>query len=82
MNHSTAPWQEEFLHRHGLVRDYLLHAQKWFDPLADALSAHHHGAGGPLLVALNGCQGSGKTTLCSYLCARLEAEHGLRVLSL
>lgn len=82
MNHGTAPWQTEFLARHALEPDYLLHAQKWFDPLAHILVAHQHGATGPLLVAVNGCQGSGKTTLCAYLLARLEAIDGLRAVSL
>ena len=48
---------------------------------------HRTSAGGaqsetPLLVAVNGCQGSGKSTLCAYLCAHLQAEHGLRALAL
>ena len=82
VNHSTAPWQVEFLRRHSLAPDYLLHAQKWFDPLADILAAHQNSAAGPLLVAVNGSQGSGKTTLCAYLLARLQAIHGLRAVSL
>jgi len=82
VNHSTAPWQVEFLHRHALGPGYLPHAQKWFDPLAGILAAHQHGAAGPQLVAVNGCQGSGKTTLCAYLLARLEAINGLRAVSL
>lgn len=82
VNHSTAPWQAEFLRRHALERDYLLHAQQWFDPLASALAAHQHGASEPLLVAVNGCQASGKTTLCAYLCERLAADHSLRAITL
>lgn len=82
MNHHAASWQEAFCSQHRLGQDYLLHAQKWFDPLADALAGHQHGASHPLLVAVNGCQGSGKTTLCAYLCSRLAAQHQLRVLAL
>jgi D-glycerate 3-kinase len=82
MNHGIAPWQAEFLRRHALEPGFLLHAQKWFDPLVDTLLMHQKGAGGPLLVAVNGSQGSGKTTLCAYLLARLEALHGLRAVSL
>ncbi len=82
VNDSAAPWQQAFLAEQGLQAAYLEHAQKWFNPLAHALSLHHGGAGRPLLVAVNGCQGSGKTTLCAYLCAQLEAQLGLRALSL
>ena len=78
MNHHAASWQEAFCSQHRLGQDYLLHAQKWFDPLADALAGHQHGASHPLLVAVNGCQGSGKTTLCAYLCSRLAAQRQLR----
>lgn len=82
INSGQASWQEAFLARHDLESSYLLHAQKWFDSLAGSLSAHCNGAFAPLLVAVNGCQGSGKTTLCAYLCALLEAQYGLRALSL
>lgn len=79
---STAAWQAAFLAEHGLEPGYLQHAQKWFKPLCDTIAAHSIGASAPRLVAVNGCQGSGKTTLCAYLTANLEAEFGLRVLSL
>ena len=39
-------------------------------------------AGGTLFVALNGSQGSGKSTLCAYLCAALESDAGLKAVSL
>jgi D-glycerate 3-kinase len=35
-----------------------------------------------MLVALNGCQGSGKTTVADFLCASLAAEHSLHTVSL
>lgn len=75
-------WQEELLAAHRLPPAYLEHAQKWFAPLADTLAAHQNSAEGPLLVGVNGSQGSGKTTLCDYLCGVLEAGHGLRALAL
>jgi len=76
------PWQQTFLERHRLAPSYLATAQKWFDPLTDALVAHHHGAARALLVAINGCQGSGKTTLTDYLACALAARHGLNAISL
>ncbi len=76
------PWQQAFLERHRLAPSYLATAQKWFDPLVDALVAHHRGAARALLVGVNGCQGSGKTTLTDYLVCALAARHGLNAISL
>jgi D-glycerate 3-kinase len=72
-------WQERFLSRHRLEPDYLHAAQIWFAPLARALREHQKGARRPLLVALNGCQGSGKSTVCDYLRALLTADYGVPV---
>jgi len=75
-------WQAALLARHSLGRGYLESAQEWFDPLAGAIAAHHDGADGPMLVGLNGSQGSGKTTLCDYLQTALTQQHGKRALAL
>ncbi|MEP0202278.1 MAG: hypothetical protein ABJ084_15695 [Halioglobus sp.] len=75
-------WQAALLARHRLGRNYLSSAQEWFDPLANSIAAHHDGASGPILVAVNGSQGSGKTTLCDYLQAVLTAQYGKRALAL
>ncbi len=79
---SPAHWQKAFLEQHQLAFAYLQDAQRWFAPLADALVLHHRGAAGATLVGVNGSQGSGKSTLCAYLCALLEAEYGLRAIAL
>lgn len=87
-----AAWQQAFLEQHQLTSAYLQHAQRWFTPLAEALAVHYCGAagsghqvaasGGATLVGVNGSQGSGKTTLCAYLCALLQAEYGVRAVAL
>lgn len=82
MADSLLEWQTAFLAQHRLPQSYLQHAQFWFDPLAGALALHQKGAGRAVLVAINGCQGSGKTTLCDYLRAVLEAEYGMQAVSL
>ena len=82
MVNTPGAWQEQLLERHRLDRSYLDHAQKWFAPLADAIGEHQKSAGRPLLVGINGSQGSGKTTLCEYLRARLQAAHGLAAVAL
>ena len=75
-------WQRTFLQRHQLPDSYLASAQQWFVPLAQTIAAHQSGAGRSVLVAINGSQGSGKTTVCDYLRDELQATFGLRTLSL
>tara|TARA_R110001592_G_scaffold215025_2_gene468251 strand:+ start:19633 stop:20559 length:927 start_codon:yes stop_codon:yes gene_type:complete len=87
MPDNAPAWQKAFLDRHRLDAVYLRYAQYWFEPLATALRAHFNGARGvhagrPLLVAVNGSQGSGKTTLCAWLCAHLQAQQGVRAIAL
>lgn len=79
---ATSEWSSAFLQRHQLDQSYLDAARTWFDPLVERLATLERGAGQPVLIALNGCQGSGKTTLCDYLCTALRAEHSLGVVSL
>ncbi len=75
-------WQSALLARHSLGTEYLDSAREWFTPVADAIASHQNSASRPVLVGVNGSQGSGKTTMADYLCCALEAEHGLSSLSL
>ena len=75
-------WQQALLERHRLSVAYLEYAQKWFAPLAFALAEHQKSAGRPLLVGVNGCQGSGKTTFCDYLTGELYHRKGVRTVAL
>ena len=79
---SASRWQAAFLARHKLPASYLDYAQRWFTPLARRLAEHQNGAARPVLVAVNGSQGSGKTTVCDFLRENLVQEHALRVVSL
>ena len=75
-------WQSDLLARHDLGPDYLGSAREWFAPVVHAVAAHHNGAGRPVLVGVNGSQGSGKTTFADYVCSALEHECGLTSISL
>ena len=75
-------WQERFLEAHRLPPTYLETAARFFDPLAERLHREYRALGQPLQVALNGSQGSGKSTLCAYLRDALAARHGLRCIDL
>ena len=76
------PWQEEFLDEQRLPSAYLDTAARFFDPLVERLRRAHANAPGTLSVALNGSQGSGKSTLCAYLRAALAERHSLSCLDL
>lgn len=71
-----------FLAAHQLPESYRAIAQKWFIPLADEISEHHAGAKKPYFVGVNGCQGSGKSTLCDFLVFYLTEYKKLNVVSL
>ena len=76
---------QEMLARHRLPDAYLETAQRWFDPLTKQLAGQcRTQAGRPLLVGINGSQGSGKSTLSEYLRLILQSDWNLRsvVLSL
>ena len=76
------PWHRSFLEVHQLDESYLLVADKWFKPLAVSLAAYQKNSSTPVLVAINGSQGSGKSTLSDYLVAALQNECQLSAVSL
>ncbi|MDG2045716.1 MAG: hypothetical protein P8J79_00750 [Halioglobus sp.] len=75
-------WQRGFLNRHRLGSDYLESALQWLTPVARSLARFHRAANRPILVAINGCQGSGKTTAADYLCTSLIEQHGIKTITL
>ena len=70
-------WQQSLLERNRLPAEYLDSAQKWFNPMAAIIAEHQKSASRCWLVAVNGSQGSGKSTLCDYLKALFKAKYGL-----
>ena len=72
----------EFLAKHKLGKDFEGNALKWFTPLSQQIIKHHNGANRPVFIGVNGCQGSGKSTLCDYLKWTIESQSPLKVVSL
>ena len=71
-----------FLNEHQLPDTYQAIAQEWFIPLADEILSHRNGAEGPFFVGVNGCQGSGKSTLCDFLIHYFTHQHGLSAVTI
>jgi D-glycerate 3-kinase len=75
-----------FITRNGLPDHYLQQASIWFDPIVETIVEHHFGAvkrgeARTQVIGINGCQGSGKTTLADYLCTSLQ-DRGLRAVAI
>ena len=54
-------------------------ALSWFIPLAERLNYHQERAAQPMFIGINGCQGSGKSTLSDFLYRYLSEQHQLQV---
>lgn len=73
------PAVESLITREALPRDYADIVAEYWTPLAGFLAACKL-PGQPLLVGINGAQGSGKSTLCHFL-ELLLAHRGLRAVT-
>lgn len=71
---------DDFLQKHRLPTSYIEQSAKQFSNLLDDIVLRAKQTR-PLVVGINGTQGSGKTTLADYLVTQLTHEHGLKALS-
>lgn len=71
-----------FLAKHHLPDSYLKTASRWFDPLIDAIADQYDPHAPPRVIGINGCQGSGKSTLGDYLCSLIPTRLDIGVVSL
>lgn len=72
----------EFTQQYGLSAAFTYSAQHWFIPLAERIRSLQHGAKRPFFVAINGAQGSGKSTLCEFLAWYFRTAYGAGVATL
>ena len=71
---------EALIEQERLPADYLHVVRTFWQPLADAIARRAAGQK-PLIVGVNGAQGSGKTTLCRFL-EELLRQRSLRAVTL
>jgi D-glycerate 3-kinase len=64
-----------FLEKHRLPITYSEIAHSWFINLAASIVSHQKKAGRPIVVGINGAQGSGKSTLTDLLVYLLTMQH-------
>lgn len=70
-----------FIDEHELPQAYLSKAKKWFVPMVTQLVLDQEHAAHPLIIGINGAQGSGKTTLAALMVS-LFAQQGLKAVAL
>lgn len=73
---------QPFIRAHKLPEAYVETAEKWFFPLVEALVLHQKEASRPLVIGVNGAQGSGKTTLADLLVFLLQQRYPVNAVSL
>jgi D-glycerate 3-kinase len=69
---------EEFLSRHGLPDKFSDLIDAYYSPLAEWVVQRHE-PGQTLFLGIGGAQGTGKSTLATFLQFALESDAGLRV---
>lgn len=75
-------WQHAFLSSHKLDNVFLSTTTPWLDPLATAIAESAGAQERPLVIGVNGAQGSGKSTASDYLCQALSNRHQLNTVAL
>ncbi|CAI8329422.1 MAG: Uncharacterised protein [Opitutia bacterium UBA7350] len=69
----------DFIKSHRLPESFKSVVREAYEPLAEQVAVWQRAAGGSLGLALNGGQGTGKSTLAAFLSDYLSRYHGLKV---
>ena len=68
-----------FIKQHKLPEKFRLTAKDYFQPLAERIFSQFSKSSRPYFVGINGCQGSGKSTLTDYIGEYLTKTHKLSI---
>lgn len=69
----------DFLQLHKLPETFVETAEQFYQPFADKIFELSSQQSKPYFIGINGCQGSGKSTLTDYLLAYLTSQYQLNV---
>ncbi|WP_394227770.1 HAD-IIB family hydrolase [Pseudoalteromonas spongiae] len=72
----------KFLEKHALSQEVKKTIKTWYAPIAEQIALHQNRTKQPLVIGINGCQGSGKSTLTDFLNQYLRMYFGLNVVSI
>jgi D-glycerate 3-kinase len=68
-----------FIKQHNLPDDFKLTVENYYKPLADKIFNLSKKNNNAFFVGINGCQGSGKSTLTDFIATYLTTKHQLNV---
>ncbi len=68
-----------FIEQHKLPDDFKLTVDEFYQPLAQGIFSKYQRSKKPFFVGINGCQGSGKSTLSAYISQYLTSTYSLNV---
>lgn len=68
-----------FIQKHKLPDDFMSTVKDYYQPLADRIVCQFNRGSGPYFVGINGCQGSGKSTLTDFLADYLMTKYHVNV---
>jgi len=75
------PSLKSFINQHQLTEKYLTMAEHEFNDLLSRIVSLKNNRTQTIFVGINGCQGSGKTTLATYLVIQLQKIANLKAVS-
>lgn len=79
MNYVLKPAILDAISEHGLPENFSDTVSEWYEPLAADIVKQHQDSSSslPLLIGIQGCQGSGKSTCAEFLKLLFEHEYDL-----